>query len=157
MAHRWYYSYVNPLKLLKFLSNHLLDPNQILNLSFDDRTILFKLFKWRQPPMEDDLKILKAHYLSNHLMDQTQILNLTLMTKPYFINLWNEDDLQCNSSATTYLAKYDSGKRSSDMSMADQSQDHIHPLAVSQPAWWDHRPNLISGASQGCHWPTLFP
>ena len=57
------------LKILKveYLSNHLLDPTQILNLSLDDQTILYKFFEWRQPPMEDDLKILKVEYLSNHL------------------------------------------------------------------------------------------
>ena len=32
----------------------------------------------REPPIEDDLKILKVEYLSNHLLDHTQILNLSL-------------------------------------------------------------------------------
>ena len=38
---------------VKYLSNHLSDHPQILNLSLFDQT---KLHKWRQPPMEDDLK-----------------------------------------------------------------------------------------------------
>ena len=55
------------LKILKveYLSNHLLNPTQILNLSLDDKTMLYKFFKRRQPPMKDDLKIL----------DHTNILN----------------------------------------------------------------------------------
>ena len=38
------------LKILEveYLSNHLLDPTQILNLSLDDQTILYKFFKWRR-------------------------------------------------------------------------------------------------------------
>ena len=54
------------LKILKveYLSNHLSDHAQILNLSFDDQTIFYKSLKWRRPPMEDDLKILKVEYLS---------------------------------------------------------------------------------------------
>ena len=65
------------IKILKveYLSNHLLDHTQILNLSLYDQTIFCKSFKERRPPMEDDLKILKVEYLSNHLLDHTQILN----------------------------------------------------------------------------------
>ena len=48
------------------------------NLSLYDQTIFCKSFKRGQPPMEDNLKILKAEYLSNHLLDPTHILNLTL-------------------------------------------------------------------------------
>ena len=50
------------LKLLKvkYLSNRLLDPTQILNLCLDDQTMLYKSFKSRRPPMEDNLKILKV-------------------------------------------------------------------------------------------------
>ena len=50
------------LKVLKveYLSNRLLDHTQILNLSLDDQTIFSKSSKWRRPPMEDDLKILKV-------------------------------------------------------------------------------------------------
>ena len=51
----------NYLKLLKveYISNQLLDHTEILNLSLDDQTIFDKSLKWRWPPMEDDLKILK--------------------------------------------------------------------------------------------------
>ena len=47
------------LKILKveYLSNHLLDHTQILNLSLCDQAIFCKSFKWRQPTMEDDLNI----------------------------------------------------------------------------------------------------
>ena len=57
------------LKILevKYLSNHILDYTQILNLSLEDQTIYYKYFKWRWPPMEDILKILKVEHLSNHL------------------------------------------------------------------------------------------
>ena len=65
------------LKILKveYLSNHLLDHTQILNLSLYDQTLSFQ---WRWPPMEDNLKISKVEYLSNRLLDHTQILNLDL-------------------------------------------------------------------------------
>jgi hypothetical protein len=45
-------------KILKveYLSNHLLDHIQMLNLSLDDQTIFYKTFKWRRPPMEDNLQ-----------------------------------------------------------------------------------------------------
>ena len=45
------------LKILKveYLSNHLLDHTQILNLSLVDQTIFYKSLKWRWPPMEDNL------------------------------------------------------------------------------------------------------
>ena len=45
------------LKILKveYLRNHLLDHTQILNLSWDDQIIL--IFKFRQPPTEDDLQL----------------------------------------------------------------------------------------------------
>ena len=68
------------LKILKveYLSNHLLDHTQILNLDLGDQSKVFKYFKWRRPLMEDDLKILKVEYLSKHLLDHTQILNLSL-------------------------------------------------------------------------------
>ena len=61
------------LKILKvdYLSNHLLDPTQIFNLSLHDQAIFCQSFKWRQPLMEDDLKILKVEYLSNLLLDHT--------------------------------------------------------------------------------------
>ena len=37
------------LKTLKaeYLRNHLLDRNQILNLSLDDQTIFLQIFKWK--------------------------------------------------------------------------------------------------------------
>ena len=49
------------LKILEldYLSNHLLNHTQILDLSLDDQTVFYKSLKWRQPPMEYDLKILK--------------------------------------------------------------------------------------------------
>ena len=49
------------LKIFKeeYLSNHLFDPTQILNLSLDDQTIFSKSLKWRRPPKEDNLKYLK--------------------------------------------------------------------------------------------------
>ena len=71
---------------LEYLSNHLLNPTQILNLSLDEQTTLsivqilyMKMTSnGRWPPMEDDLNILKVEYLTNRLLDHTQILNLTL-------------------------------------------------------------------------------
>ena len=48
------------LQILKveYLINHLLDNTQILNLSLNDQAIFHKSFKWKQTPIEDDIKIL---------------------------------------------------------------------------------------------------
>ena len=56
------------LKILQveYLSNHLLDHSQILDLSLYDFTSFYKSLKWRQPPMEEDLRILLVEYLSNN-------------------------------------------------------------------------------------------
>ena len=63
------------LKIIKldYLSNHLLDHTQILNLSCDNQPVFYKTFKWRWPTIEDVIKILKAKYLSNYfsLYDKT--------------------------------------------------------------------------------------
>ena len=47
------------LKILKgeYLSNHLLDPTQILNLSLDDQRILHNALQWRLPQMEEYQKV----------------------------------------------------------------------------------------------------
>ena len=84
------------LKILKvkYLSNHLLDHTQILNLSLYDQTILCKSSKWRRPQMEDNLKILKVEHHSSHLLDPTQILNLCLDDQTILYKSVNEDDLQ---------------------------------------------------------------
>ena len=59
------------LKILKveYLSNHLLDRTQILNLGLGDQTMFYKSLKIRRPSTEDDLKIFKKEYLCNHLSD----------------------------------------------------------------------------------------
>jgi hypothetical protein len=64
--------------ILQYLNNHWSDLNQIVNISLNDQTNVYKWFKWRQPPMEDDLQIFKLEYLSIHLSDLTQIWNLSL-------------------------------------------------------------------------------
>ena len=63
-------------------------------LNLDYQTILYKSFKWRGPPMEDDLKTLKVVYLSNLVLNHTQILNLSLDVQSiYFKHCKNEDNL----------------------------------------------------------------
>ena len=54
---RWQ-SMEDDLKILKedYLSNHLSDPTQILNLSLDDQTNVYKCINWRWPSMKEDLK-----------------------------------------------------------------------------------------------------
>jgi hypothetical protein len=47
-------------------------------LHLGNQSKVFKYFKWRRPPVEDDLKILRVDYLSNHLLDPTPILRLRL-------------------------------------------------------------------------------
>ena len=56
----------------------------------------WKCLKWRQPPMEDYLKILKVEYLSNHWLDLTQILNLSLgdHTKIEHCLKWRQHPMQ---------------------------------------------------------------
>ena len=39
------------------------------------QAVMYKSFKLKRPPIEDDLKILKVEYLSDHLLDHTQMLN----------------------------------------------------------------------------------
>ena len=79
------------LKILKvaYLSNNLLDPNQILNLSLYNHTVLYKSFQWIRPSMEDKLKISKVEYLSNRLLDHTQILNWSWDNQTIFLNPQN--------------------------------------------------------------------
>jgi hypothetical protein len=69
---------------VEYLSNHLLDHTQILNLYLDDQTIFYKYLKWRQPPVEDNLKILKVENLSKHLLDHAQTLNVSLDDQTIF-------------------------------------------------------------------------
>ena len=45
---------------VEYLSNRLLDHTKILNLDLGDQSKVFKYFKWRWPPMEDDFKMLKV-------------------------------------------------------------------------------------------------
>ena len=90
---------------MEYLSNRLLDHTQILNLHWVDQSKVFKYFKWRRPPMEDDLKILKMEYLINRLLDPTQISNLSLygQTIMYKSFKWRrptiEDDLQMKTTS----------------------------------------------------------
>ena len=55
----------------KYLSNHWSDLTQILNWSLYDYTIFCKSFKWRWPPMEDDLRI--SSRIINLSLDDRQI------------------------------------------------------------------------------------
>ena len=85
---------------MEYLSNCLLDHTQILNLDLVDQSKVFKYFKWRQPPMEDNLKIWKIVYLSNHWLDHTNILNWSLYDQIIFCQSFKwrcplmEDDLK---------------------------------------------------------------
>ena len=47
---------------VEYISNPLLDHTQILNLDLDlgDQSKVFKHFKWRRPPTEEDLKIYES-------------------------------------------------------------------------------------------------
>ena len=47
---------LNILKV-EYLSNHLLDHIQILNLSLDDQTMFYKSSQWRRPQMGDNLRL----------------------------------------------------------------------------------------------------
>ena len=47
-------------------------------------TTISKSFKWRRPPIEDDLNLLKVEYLNNLFLDHTQILNLSLNVQTIF-------------------------------------------------------------------------
>ena len=54
---------------------------------------LTKTKSCRQPPMEDDLKILKVEYLSNHWSDFSQILNLRSGDQTKIEIDWDKDAL----------------------------------------------------------------
>jgi hypothetical protein len=58
-----------------------------------------KCLKWRRPPLEDDLKILKVEYLSNQSSDPPQILNLSSAEQTKIINASNEDNLQWKTTS----------------------------------------------------------
>jgi hypothetical protein len=64
----------------------LIDSYSNLNLSLYDQTIFCQSFKWRQPPMEDDLKTSKVEYLINCYWIILKFQTLAFMTKPYFVN-----------------------------------------------------------------------
>ena len=83
---------------MEYLRNPFYEHTQILNL--DNQSKVFKYFKWRRPPMGDNLKILNVEYLSNHILDPTQIGNFSLddQTIMYKSFKWRrppmEDDLK---------------------------------------------------------------
>ena len=63
---------------VEYLSNHLLDHTQILNLNLDDQ----KYFT--NSENEDILKILKVENLWNHILYHTQIFNWGLDDQTIF-------------------------------------------------------------------------
>ena len=77
---------------VEYLSNHLLDHTQILNLSFSDQTKFINFFKWRQPWAEDDLKILKVEYISTPDKIFLKYYILAKGTKSKLNFALNEDD-----------------------------------------------------------------
>ena len=56
----------------------ILNVHKILNLDLGDQRKMFKYFKWRQPPMEDNLKISKVEYLSKNWIESFSNLISTL-------------------------------------------------------------------------------
>ena len=66
------------LKILKveYISNHLFDLPQLINLSLKDQ--IENCCKSRWTTIEDDLKMFKVEYLSSHLFYPPQLLNLNL-------------------------------------------------------------------------------
>jgi hypothetical protein len=84
------------LKLLKveYLSNHLSNHTQILNLSLDDQTIFNKSLKVGCPWMEDDLKLLKWNISATTYWTILKFETYAYMTKPYFTNPLNEVKLK---------------------------------------------------------------
>ena len=41
----------------------------------------------KEPPIEDNLNILKVEYISNQLLDHIQILNISYVEKKYILNI----------------------------------------------------------------------
>ena len=74
-----------------FLRNYLPDLPHLLNLSLRDQTKILNCFKWRRPPAEDDLKILKVSYLHNHCSGIPNIFNLVSGDQT---KIKKEDDLK---------------------------------------------------------------
>ena len=77
------------LKILKvgFISNHLLDPTHISNLSLQYQVIVYKTFKWRRPSMEDDQQYLKWNTSATTYRILLKFLTYAYTPKPYFTNL----------------------------------------------------------------------
>ena len=71
-----------------------MDHIQILNLSLDAQTIMSKSSKWRQPSMEDDLKILKVEnhdlwILRENLEENSEEISSVALLSPACIYLFS--------------------------------------------------------------------
>ena len=60
---------------------------------------MYKSFKSREPPIEDDLKILKVEYFSNQSSDLPQIFNLIFGDQTKMEYCLNKDDLQLKTTS----------------------------------------------------------
>ena len=77
---------------VEYLSNHLLDYTQILNLSLDGHSQFLKMKTTSNGRQPQNVKSGRSQQPLT--MDYTQILNLSLDDQPYFTNHWNKDDLK---------------------------------------------------------------
>ena len=64
---------------MEYLGNQLLDPSLIVNLSLDNQSMLYKFFKWRRPPMEDDLKHFKLEIYQQTIIWSSSSLLMTFI------------------------------------------------------------------------------
>ena len=108
---------LHQISKVKYLSNYWSDLLPILKLGLCDQIKLYKCFKWRQPPIEDDLKwkttwngrlpqISKVKYLTNNWSDLPKILYLGLydQSKVYKCLKWRrpimKEDLKWKTTSS---------------------------------------------------------
>ena len=92
------YGRLPQISKVKYLSNYWVDLFQILNLALWDQRKLYKCFKWRRPPMEEDLKWKTTSIIKRELSQQ-----LLVGSSPHFKTrlMWPKQTLQMFQMKTT--------------------------------------------------------
>ena len=78
---------------IEYLCNHWSDLPQSLNLSLGEQTKIKYCLKWRQPPIEDNLKNLKLDISVTTDQSFLKFSTLAYATKTKLKIVWNEYDL----------------------------------------------------------------
>jgi hypothetical protein len=143
---------------VEYLSNHWLDHPQILNLrgGLNQKQ---KWLKWRGPPMEDDLKILKFKYLRNHKLYLPQILNLSSGDQTEIKKAWNEDNLKWKTNLNILKVEYLSNHWSDLSPILNLSSGDTTKIKTTwneDNLWVHHRGKLRGNLECGSAQPSLY-